>query len=605
MCRISGIVNAFIPTELREAMVKQMCLLQEHGGPDDEGIYTSAENNVTLGHKRLSLIDLSSAGHQPMQYENRYWISYNGELYNFPELKQTLQDLGHHFHTHTDTEVILAAYSRWGVHSFAKLKGMFAFALWDAYEKELVLVRDAAGIKPLYYTRQDDGIAFASEVRALKVMPEFREKNQHWPVYLMAYGYIPEPVTTVKKVYPLPKGYFLKYSVPAKQFLLQSFKHYSYFPKISSEEEAIKAIRERLSISVKRHLLADAPIGIFLSGGVDSSILAMLAAGENPKQLNTLSLYFEEKAYSEKRFQDMMISKLGCKNQQHLLKESEFHENFPNILLAMDMPCSDGINTWFISKSARQQGLKAVLSGVGGDELFGGYPSFNRIGIAHLLRNLPRFTTRGVKNSRMKQLHRLSYLKMDGIKGIYLFLRGHFTPIEIAKHLGATENEIWNILNEEPVFHDLPNLPLKEQASWMEWNIYMQNQLLRDSDVMGMANGVEIRVPFLDDDFIKLALSISPTIKYQQARIKPLLVDAYKFELPEPIWNRPKMGFSFPFSDWLRNSIYVQDLMESGNKSLVENYQSFMKGGMHWSRLMSLIIIKNRENAYWSNVSHA
>ncbi len=604
MCRISGIINSGSSIEAIEAMVKKMCDLQQHGGPDDSGIYSSKADNLVLGHRRLSLLDLSSAGHQPMRYEGRYWISYNGELYNFPELKETLKQLGHQFHTHSDTEVILAAYSRWGVHSFSLLKGMFAFALWDEQEKELVLVRDAAGIKPLYYTREENGIAFASEIRALKVLPSFREKNDNWPVYLMAYGHVPEPVTTLKNVYPLPKGYFLKYSIPRKNFLLQSFKHYSYNPKINDEQVAIDQIRETLDASVKRHLLSDAPIGIFLSGGVDSGILSLLASRQQPSQLNTLSLYFEDQSYSEKKYQDILIKKLGCKNQQYLLKESEFHQHFPDILQAMDMPCADGINTWFISKYAKQQGLKAVLSGIGGDELFGGYPSFNRIGIASLLHNLPSFTMNGVRKSSIKQLHRLSYLNMDGIKGIYLFLRGHFTPVEIAKQLGASEEEIWNILNDEPVFQDLPNLPLKERASWMEWNIYMQNQLLRDSDVMGMANGVEIRVPFLDDDFIRLAISIAPSIKYKTNKIKPLLIDAYKNELPEPIWNRPKMGFSFPFADWLRKSTYVRELMENDNKNSAANYNLFLKGDLHWSQLMSLIIIKTREHAYRSNVSY-
>ncbi|MFT3908111.1 MAG: asparagine synthase (glutamine-hydrolyzing) [Ferruginibacter sp.] len=596
MCRIAGIFNSTMPTETIEQMVRQMCDVQKHGGPDDSGLYCSAKDNLVLGHRRLSLLDLSKAGHQPMQYENRYWITYNGEIYNFPELKETLRQLGHEFHTHTDTEVIVAAYSRWGVHSFAMLKGMFAFAIWDSLEKELVIVRDASGIKPVYYTREKNGIAFASEIRALNLLPAFKEKNDKWVVYLMAYGHVPEPVTTIKNVYPLPKGYFLKYSVARKSFLLQSFKHYSYYPKIKNEQVAISSIQKELSNSVKRHLIADAPIGIFLSGGVDSGILSLLANKHSDK-MNTLSLYFEEHSYSEKKYQDILINKLGCYNQQYLLKESEFHESFPGILNAMDMPCSDGINTWFISKYAKQQGLKAVLSGIGGDELFGGYPSFNRIKIASIIHNLPAFSINAARTSSFKQLNRLSYLNMDGIKGIYLFLRGHFTPVEIAKQLGTSENEIWNILNDAPVFQDLPNLPVKEQASWMEWNIYMQNQLLRDADVMGMANGVEIRVPFLDEDFIRLVFSITPHLKYQTARQKPLLIDAYKNELPEAIWNRPKMGFSFPFAAWFRKSEYVRELMEKGNQSSLSNYNLFMKGNLHWSQLMSLIIINNREHA--------
>ena len=593
MCRISGILNTQIPFFALKNMVGLMCDLQKHGGPDDSGMYCSEESNIVIGHRRLSLLDLTSAGHQPMQYENRYWVSYNGELYNFPELKETLSSLGHQFSTNCDTEVILAAYSRWGVHSFSKLRGMFAFALWDSFDKELILVRDAAGIKPLYYTQEDQGLAFASEIRSLKVLPAFREINERSHVYLMAYGHVPEPITTLKNVYPLPKGYFLKYNVSQKKFLLQSFKHFSYYPKINDEQFAMQCIRKSLSKAVQSHLLSDAPIGIFLSGGIDSGILSLLA-NRYSKTLNTLSLYFKEAGYSEKKYQDILISQLGCANKQHLLQESEFHQSFPEILKAMDMPCSDGINTWFISKYAKEQGLKAVLSGIGGDELFGGYPSFKRIKIATFLQNLPRFSINAVQRSNKKQLNRLSYLRMEGIKGIYLFLRGHFTPFEIAKQLDASEKEVWNILNAEPVFPDLENLPVKERASWMELNIYLQNQLLRDADVMGMANGVEIRVPFLDTDFINLMLSISPVLKYKLTGIKPLLINSYKNELPEALWNRPKMGFSFPFAGWLRKSIFVKNLMTQGNKHSLSNYNLFMNGNLHWSQLMSLIIINNR-----------
>lgn len=261
------------------------------------------------------------------------------------------------------------------------------------------------------------------------------------------------------------------------------------------------------------------------------------------------------------------------------------------------MPCCDGINTWFISKYAQQQGLKAVLSGIGGDELFGGYPSFSRIGIASFLQKLPALSINAVRRSNHKQLNRLSYLNMDGIKGVYLFLRGHFAPLEIAKQLDASEKDIWNILNGLPVFQDLPNLPLKEQASWMEWNIYMQNQLLRDADVMGMANGIEIRLPFLDSNFVSLALSIDPAVKYEGKGPKPLLIKSYKNELPEAIWNRPKMGFSFPFAAWLSKSNFVKDLMDDGSKNTLLNYKRFMDGEMHWSHLMSLILINNRQYA--------
>ncbi len=580
-----------------ESMVQQMCDLQKHGGPDDGGLYISAADKLVLGNRRLALLDLSPEGHQPMQYLDRYFITYNGELYNFLELKEELVRLGHIFRNHTDTEVILAVFSQWGTQGFARLKGMFAFALWDNREKELYLVRDVAGIKPLYYASQKGFLVFASETRAFMPVTGLKEQNENWPVYLMAYGHVPEPVSILSKVKPLHKGCFLKYELCKDLISVQSYAHYSYSCQVSDIGESQDLIRASLEQSVKRHLIADAPLGVFLSGGLDSGIIASLAAKYKQSALKTLSIYFEEPEYSEKKYQDILIKKLQCDHHQYLLKEDEFHTSFPYILDSMDMPSCDGINTWFISKYAASQGLKAVLSGVGGDELFGGYPSFNRLRTASLLQHLPHALVKAGRRSNAKKLNRMSYLDLDGIKGIYLFLRGHFSPYEIAKQLGSYEKQVWSILNEAPILTNITGLEYKNQASWMEFNLYMQNQLLRDSDVMSMIHGVEIRVPFLDDDAIRLALKIEPSIKFEGPKSKQLLINTFKDILPEEIWNRPKMGFSFPFAKWLSSSEYVKELMGNSNKNSKTNYSKFMNGKLHWSHMMSLIILSNRNVA--------
>lgn len=573
-----------------------MCQLQFHGGPDDGGIYSAPEDHLVLGNRRLALIDLSNEGHMPMQYQNRYFITYNGELYNFLILKKELKALGHQFNNHTDTEVILAAFAQWNTQAFARLKGMFAFALWDIEDKELFLVRDPAGIKPLYYATGSSCLVFASEIRAFKPVQSLQQQSKEWPVYLMAYGHVPEPVSTLKDVKPLHKGCFLKYELRNNGNLsVQSFAHYSYSSQIDDKQEAIKLARNTLEQSVQRHLLADAPVGVFLSGGLDSGIVAILAANEKKASLNTLSIFFEEPEYSEKKYQDLLLEKLQCKHYQYLLKEEEFHRSFPDILSSMDMPSCDGINTWFISKYAASQGLKAVLSGLGGDELFGGYPSFNRIRAASILHSLPDVLTNAGKRSSSKRLNRMAYLRMEGIKGLYLFLRGHFSPYEIARQLGTYEKDIWDILNDQPILTDISNIDEKNQASWMEFNLYMQNQLLRDADVMSMIHGVEIRVPFLDDDIIRLAFRIKPSVKFEGLRAKQFLINSFMNELPEPIWNRPKMGFSFPFAKWLSGSSYVKELMETSNLPSKDNYHKFMNGKLHWSHMMSLIIMRNRK----------
>ena len=597
MCRIAGILNKSLPIEGISALVKKMCDLQKHGGPDDEGMFIAADDSLVMGHRRLSLLDLSSAGHQPMQWGNRFTISYNGEVYNFKEIKQELIGLGHSFKSNTDTEVILAAYAQWGSQSFAKLKGMFAFALWDQQEKELFLVRDASGIKPLFYAADEDGICFASETRVFQMLEGKNQTNPNWPVFLLAYGHIPEPVTTFKEVKPVPKGCFIKYRVSDHSWNLQSFKFYSFSNKKMTEAAAQEAIHQTLKDAVSRHLIADAPIGVFLSGGVDSGIIAALASQQQKQELHSLSLYFEEAAFSEKPYQDILIKELQCKSDQYLLKEKEFEDFFPAVLSAMDMPSCDGINTWFISKAAKEQGLKAVLSGIGADELFGGYPSFNRIGIAGQIHKLPAVMLKAGKKSNHKILNRLSYLAMDGIKGIYLFLRGHFTVHEIARQLNMTEKEVWNILNDSPMLMDIDNLTTKNQASWMELNLFMQNQLLRDVDAMGMAHGVEIRVPFLDNDFKELALSIHPAVKYSGTIPKALLVNSFKELLPKAIWDRPKMGFAFPFKSWMENSAYVENKLNQGNKNTQFNYQKFREGNLHWSQIMSLVILNNAGHA--------
>jgi asparagine synthase (glutamine-hydrolysing) len=592
LCRIAGIIDRNLPIQKAEAIVKEMCESLRHGGPDDGGIYSSS-NGVVLGNRRLALLDLSQAGHQPMSYDNgNYHITYNGEMYNFPELRQELIQQGFTFISNSDTEVILASFVAWGTKAFKKFNGMFAFALWDNRQSTLYLVRDSAGIKPLYYSVVNDQLVFASEIRAFKSIPGLQEENSHWPVYMMAYGHLPEPVTTLKNVKPLAKGTYLKYNVADGKFDISTFNSFNYSETISERTDAISLIKDCLTKAVKRHLLSDAPIGVFLSGGLDSSITALLANEKGNRHLNTLSLYFAESQFSEKKYQDMVLHRLACNHHQHLLSEQEFHASFPQILHDMDLPSTDGINTWFISKYAREIGLKAVLSGVGGDELYGGYPSFSRMGKVNMLEKLPgTFLRRSFSGS--KKLRRLAYLSLGGAKGKYLFLRGHFTPVEIAAQLGMSESQVWDILKNEPVLDKIENLSPGNQASWMEMNLYMQNQLLRDSDVMSMAHGVEIRVPFLDKEFIELSMQIRSSIKYAGSFKKQLLIDTFKDILPEPIWNRPKMGFTFPFKEWLAKDEFVKESIHDAGDSSKLNYKKFLEGDLHWSQLMTLVLLQN------------
>ena len=569
-----------------------MCHLLQHGGPDDEGIYSNEKNHLVLGNRRLALIDLSPGGHMPMSYaDNRYWITYNGELYNYPSIKAELSAAGYFFTSSSDTEVILAAFAAWGTNAFRRFNGMFAFALVDNKESVIYLVRDASGIKPLYYAITKEGMAFASELRAFAPLPYLREKSTNWPVYLLAYGHLPEPITTLKEVKPLPKGTFLRFSITDSKWDIETFAFNNYSEQQGDREQATTAIRDSLQQAVQRHLLSDAPIGVFLSGGLDSSIIAILAGKYHQSTLKTLSIDFEEAKYSEKKYQDLVVQQLNCPNRQQVLSEKEFQENFPGIIKAMDLPGCDGINTWFISKYAKEAGLKAVLSGVGGDELFGGYPSFARINTMNKIESIPSVILKAGRYSGSKRIRRLAYLSLGGAKGAYLFLRGQFVPSSIAQQLDASEKEVWEILEEQPELNNVRQLPPGNQASWIETNLYMQNQLLRDSDTMSMAHGIEIRVPFLDREFMSLAMGIKASIKYAGELPKQLLIDSFKNEIPEPVWNRPKMGFTFPFAEWLGKSEYVKDTMTRQGKKGTGNYDKFIAGQMHWSQLMSLLLL--------------
>lgn len=605
MCRIAGIINESIPLADLTRSLKAMCGAQKHGGPDDEGLFADGALHAGLGHRRLSLIDLSPGGHQPMFYhDNKLVITYNGELYNYPELKEELKFLGYRFASASDTEVILAAFAAWGTAAFKRFNGMFAFALLNRETARLYLVRDAAGIKPLYYSTWGGNLVFASEVRAFKHLPALSEENPGWPVYFMAYGHLPEPVTTLKYVSPLPKGCFLEYDLLSKKKELESFTHFSYLEKITSREEALQKIRTVLQASVKRHLLSDAPIGAFLSGGIDSSLISLLAGAQVKDYLNTLSIYFREDAYSEKKYQDVILHRLQCNHTGHMLTGGEFTEALPEIVEAMDLPSSDGINTWFISKYAKEAGLKAVLSGLGGDELFGGYPSFERMKAATVLQKLPNATLKAGRYSGVKGFRRAAYLSLPGIKGKYLFLRGQFIPSEIARQLGTEEEQVWKLLHAHPVLPDVQFLTHENGASWMEMNLYMQNQLLRDSDVMSMAHGIEIRVPFLDAEFIRLALQISSNVKYAGGG-KRLLIDAFTDVLPEAIYNRPKMGFAFPFKEWLAANAWVKDEMQAAPKEAQRTYELFLKGRRHWSQVLTLLLAKNHRFEAKAAVSYA
>ncbi|MEO7214145.1 asparagine synthase (glutamine-hydrolyzing) [Mucilaginibacter sp.] len=591
MCRIAGVVSDKLAAAEVRKLVATMCNVMQHGGPDDAGVYQQAGETLTLGHRRLSIIDLSKKGHQPMaDVAQKSWITFNGEIYNYRELKQQLQQLGAKFASETDTEVILQAYLHWGTASFDKLRGMFAFALYDTIKGEIFLVRDSNGIKPLYYAIENAQLAFASEIRAFKAAGVSCEEDSRWPVWLLAYGHIPEPYTTLKNVLSLPKGHYLGWQKNGA-YTIEKYVSDKPFNIITDLDAAQTGIHNHLQNAVKRQLIADAPIGVFLSGGIDSSIISLLANQNKQQQLKTISIYFDDKNYDESQYQNAVLSKIEGENFKHLVKQQDFEDSLPHIIDAMDIPTTDGINSWFISKYAHDDGLKAVLSGIGADELYGGYPSFSRIKLLAYLKTIPKALLAKGDILAFNNYKRITYLAYDHPAADYLFLRGLFPPSDIAKIMDISEQELKSTLFGTNSFPQL-NKYDKLHASWFETNMYMQNQLLRDTDVMSMTHGLEVRVPFLDEDFLHYTQQIAPGLRFSNSRPKKILVDSFKTLLPETVWNRPKMGFTFPLQQWMKNNKLIGDESFYSGKFAKTIVGKFKNDQAHWSKIYALYQIQ-------------
>ncbi len=582
MCRIAGIYNAGSTNLEQDILLMRDSM--HRGGPDDAGIFLHPEKPLALGHRRLAIIDLSAAGHQPMaSAKGDTQIIFNGEIYNFQELRKELQSLGHVFTTKTDTEVILASYAEWGKNCFTRFNGMYALAIWDEPKSEIVLARDHAGMKPLYYYADNKVLFFASEVRAFKSLFPRWEGEGLWKPLFLLFGHLPEPFTTLKGVEMLPKGSWMSIHLPTMKRQKASFSSEGYATKINTREEALEAARDILPKAVKRHLIADAPVGLFLSGGIDSSLLTLLAAPILGDKLSTLSIQFDEAEYSEEIYQKMVIDITNAKHQAFRVNQSDFETHLPDILEAMDQPSIDAINTYFICMYARQCGLKAVLSGLGSDELFGGYPSFARFKNWQYLSYFPKGLSKLVERSSNMKLAKLSYERYHPMLSLYLMNRGLFTVASACELTGISIQKTEDALSRVKVPVNI-NYQSPNSNAAMEFDLYMKNQLLKDSDFMSMWHGIEVRVPFLDKELVSAINSVAPEIKFHSDIPKSLLIEAFSTLLPAEIWYRKKQGFTFPFASWLKKS----DQLQPAGKNQQQVFKKFSSGKMHWSRYWAM-----------------
>lgn len=619
MCRIVGIVDfkKSLGIELEPLTILMRDSLA-HGGPDDAGIYVDQNNEVAFGHRRLSVIDPSPNGHQPMSNRNRtIWITYNGEIYNFQELREELIKLGYSFNSKTDTEVLIYGYEKWGIEKLlSRLRGMFAFAIYDARENDspkVIIVKDRFGIKPLYYYQDSNRLIFASEVKAIlksKLVPD--EVNRGALVNFLQLGSVPVPFTTVKNVFSLVAGHYMIFD--RNGLVIKKYWDLcDYFNKTSNVcniDEVISKTRSLLKESIEFHLISDVPLGVFLSGGIDSSAIVALASKYRENPLTTLSIIFNEQNYNEADYARLISKKYNTNHHEVLLTGKDFFNELPKIFQAMDQPTVDGINTYFISKAAKEIGLTVVLSGIGGDEVFLGYNHFKNakyLGPSlKLFKCLPGWARKETitmlkscgRLFANRNLEKLQYLSDPNPRNTYLLFRGLFSPKEVQDLLEMSEKEYqdFNESNFESRGNGLIPKSFIESIDYFEFNHYLQNQILKDSDIMSMAHAIELRVPFLDHKLVEYVISLPQGLKLQNGLNKPLLVKALSNELPKEVWDRPKMGFTFPFDEWVRKECKMfkdQNLNQNylNQKTVKRTWEGFKKGKIHWSRPWALYVM--------------
>ncbi len=561
--------------------------VMHRGGPDGSGHVINESLGYALGHRRLSIIDLSENAKQPMSHHNgRYTISFNGEIYNFKELRGELTELGYTFISQSDTEVLLAGYEQWGAAMLPRLKGMFAFIIADNVKGELFLARDHMGIKPLYMGKRGGDFYFSSEVKAMTAIDQFWTPNLEWSIWFLTFGFLPEPITTLEKVWSLKPGHFTVFDLKK-----HTYRQERWFWNTSetelTDDAAVEAIRALFRQSIERHLVADVKVGVFLSGGIDSSIIAVLASEFSKEAIDTISIDFEDDIYSERKYQEIIVKQIGSNHHRVVVTKDEFMDAWDDICRSLDQPTSDAINSYFICKYAKKIGLKVVLSGVGADEFFGGYPSFQRtdkVKQLHRLRPLLKWIP---TSSFGYPMRKIGFLKRKSEIGDYLLYRGLFTPGDVATILHLPEKKVWDVIGK----YKMPGEQVgskgdKARVSHFESEVYMMNQLLKDSDVESMWHGVELRVPFLDIDLVNFIRSLPEEIKYPVGGHKHLLVAAFKDCIPAAIYQRKKQGFTFPFDKWLGDIPAIKNPL-----FVPPNYfQRFLKGRINYSRLWSIFL---------------
>ena len=574
MCGVGGVFHFWGHDGVVE---KELLIKMNHEmasrGPDGSGIWVSEDNKTGLCHRRLSIIDIDARSNQPMFFKH-YSIVFNGEIYNYQILKKELIEKGAVFQTASDTEVILQLYAEHGLETFNKLRGMYSLVIWDDIKKEMILSRDPFGIKPLYYYLEDNFVVVASQVKAIvnsvKINFEMEPAGQ---VGFFLLGSVPEPFTLYKDVFSLSPGSVAKISKDGKlachQFASISNIYIDEFAKtdnnVTDNKDDIIKLEEVVRDTIRCHLVADVPVGIYLSSGIDSSVIAALASETAKKSIVAITAGFEES--KDKKNDEMPLSiklaeKCGFNHQKVVFNFNDFKSELTNIIKKMDQPTIDGVNMYMISKRAKELGIKTVLSGVGADEIFRGYPTFKNA------KKIYKYSNFTIKNKISQKIIKalLAQINLVSKNNKLTKIVDYGETISKAYFLCRAlyvVDDLLKVLNEDIVNSGLERLSLFEamdrscmngrdinqKISLLEMQWYMKNQLLRDADWAGMAHSIEIRVPFVDYYFVKSLNSISDV----RINKKSLAQIANKY-MPKEILTRKKSGFTVPLIKWCNMS---------------------------------------------------
>lgn len=625
MCGICGAVGF----QDGQAMVRRMNRAMLHRGPDSEGFFD--RGIAHLGIRRLKIIDLHT-GDQPIYNEDRTIVLvFNGEIYNFRDLQRELQAFGHRFATRSDTEAIVHAYEEWGTDCPRHLRGMFAMAVLDCRPLEgkpssvgrqrLFLARDRLGIKPLYVWGEGGRLLFASEVRALLASGTVPRSLSAAGIYTyLGFGSVQEPLTMFEGVTSLPPGSWVQYEIGQDELVATAGSYWQ--PPVSGGDEVeVEQLRERLAGAVQSHLVSDVPLGAFLSGGLDSGAIVALASASREQPLRTFTLGFDRWPDDESRLAGTTARRWNTDHRLRVITSGEVLEDLPCAIAAMDQPTVDGINTWYVSREARRDGLTVALSGVGGDELFAGYPSFRQV---PALKRLPQpgryFPFRHLWEDALAGLpgqadssRKLGAI-LDGQTPFghpYFAVRGLFTHGQIMKILNREASDIlvpghngWDQWRETNLMQ--MNVAARYddvgEVSWLELSQYMRSTLLRDTDMMSMAHSLEVRVPLLDHPLLESVLTIRGRRKLNRGQSKPLLVESIRGMLPPEVVRNPKQTFTLPFEFWMREHLSSEvggrlrdtsELLMAWLKpaAVAGIWNDYIRGRTNWARPWALYVL--------------